>query len=267
MISIFTTMTNPNERNDPWEESLECYNDFADEVVIVGKEWPQDFSWDYIGKTFQKGFDKSKGDWVVWMDLDNMIHQDDFQYITKLLYKNMDQPAVAFPMHQIFTPDRYCMKTIKCLALNKKKFPLIKLNGGGDLCLPTINNKLINVKDITISKKPIWNYDTVFRTREIIEADRLRFAKAWFTYFGDWGDRGGPSEQEAFDAWYKMVSDRYKKHYFRLKIDDHPRYIKDKIANLTPEQFGYDGFGLKSATKVSFKHKLVAIKNRLYYTI
>ena len=33
-LSIFTSMTNPQERNDPWKEALECYNDFADEVIM-----------------------------------------------------------------------------------------------------------------------------------------------------------------------------------------------------------------------------------------
>ena len=37
-ISIFTTMTNPDERNDPWRESLNCYKSLADEVVVVGDE-------------------------------------------------------------------------------------------------------------------------------------------------------------------------------------------------------------------------------------
>ena len=35
-ISIHTTMTKPDERMDPWEESMNCYNDLADEVVITG---------------------------------------------------------------------------------------------------------------------------------------------------------------------------------------------------------------------------------------
>ena len=28
-ISIFTTMTNPDERMDPWKEALNCYKDFG----------------------------------------------------------------------------------------------------------------------------------------------------------------------------------------------------------------------------------------------
>ena len=38
-ISIFTTMTNPEERMDPWKESLACYEDFADEVIVVGENF------------------------------------------------------------------------------------------------------------------------------------------------------------------------------------------------------------------------------------
>jgi hypothetical protein len=267
MISIFTSMTNPETRNDPWKEAKICYEEFADQVIIVGSEWPEVFSWDYIGKTFQQGFDKASGDWVLWMDLDNFIHENDYDYIKNILEKNKNSPAVSFPIHQIFTPDRYQLKTIKCLALNKKKFPNIKLNGGGDLCLPTLNGILIQPRDVPISKKPIWNYDTVFRTKEIIKKDRLRFANAWHNYFDDWGDRGGPTEDLAYDAWFKMVSSRYKKHYFKLKITDHPKVIQKKLNELSVSQFGYDGFGLKQHTRVSFKDKFTEIKNKLVYEI
>ena len=35
------------------ERSSECYEDFADEIIVKGKDWPYDFSWDLIGKTFK----------------------------------------------------------------------------------------------------------------------------------------------------------------------------------------------------------------------
>ena len=38
-LSIFTSMTNPEERMDPWQEALTCYKDFADEVITVGEDW------------------------------------------------------------------------------------------------------------------------------------------------------------------------------------------------------------------------------------
>ena len=36
-ISIFTSYTDPERRMDPWKEALDCYKDFADEVVVVGQ--------------------------------------------------------------------------------------------------------------------------------------------------------------------------------------------------------------------------------------
>ena len=55
-VGLFTTMTNPEDRNDPWKESLACYEDIVDDVVVVGSDWPYEFSWDHIGKTFHSGF-------------------------------------------------------------------------------------------------------------------------------------------------------------------------------------------------------------------
>ena len=54
-LSIFTTMTNPEDRKDPWKEALNCYEELSDEVIVVGEDWPEEFEWDYIGKTFQNG--------------------------------------------------------------------------------------------------------------------------------------------------------------------------------------------------------------------
>ena len=95
-----------------------------------------------------------------------------------------------------------------CIAVNKKKFPDIKFNGGGDLCQPTIENKLISPDIVPYEKIIIWNYDSMFKTKRIISKDRARFARAWFNSFGDYGDRGGPTEEEAFEAWFEMIEER-----------------------------------------------------------
>ena len=34
-LSVVTTMTNPEDRNDPWKEALDCYNQLADELVVA----------------------------------------------------------------------------------------------------------------------------------------------------------------------------------------------------------------------------------------
>ena len=51
-------------------------------------------------------------------------------------------------------------------------FPNIKMNGGGDLCQPTLNDELLKPSDFPLIKIPIWNYDSVFKTIYIISKDQ-----------------------------------------------------------------------------------------------
>ena len=248
-LSIFTSMTQPEKRKDPWNESLSCYEDFADEVVTVGESWPKEFEWDLIGKVFQEGFNKSSKDWVIRMDLDYFFHEKDKDNLRNSLKKFDDYPAISFPQYQIFTPDRYQIKTRICIAFNKKKFPNIKLNGGGDLTLATLNDVLINPKKVPNVNIPIYQYESSFRSKEIIAEDRARFARAWYRHFGNYGDRGGESAEEAFDAWFRMIKERYAKHTFKINVENHPKYIKEKLANITENQFAYSAFGLKNSIK------------------
>lgn len=262
-LTIFTSMTNPKERMDPYEEAIQCYKDFADDVVIVGQDWPEEFSFEYIGKTFQEGFNKSNGDWVIRMDIDNFFHEKDMSKLRKVLHKHSDKPAVVFPKFQIFTPDRYDIKAKMCIAYNKKLYPQIKLNGGGDLCVPTLDGIVLDQSNVPNENVPIWNYDSIFKTKKIISEDRARFARAWKSCFGDWGDRGGGTEDEAFEAWFEMIAERYKKHTLKLKINSHPKYIAKSIQNLCENQFGYNAFGLKEITKRKLTDHIKNYKNYL----
>ena len=252
MISIFTTFTNPESRNDPWKEAMNCYEDFAYEVIVSGKDWPYEFTWDYIGKTFQNGFNQANGDWALRMDIDYFFHENDFDKIKMSLQKFEDYPAVSFPQYQFFNSTRYQLKTRLCIALNKKKFPNIKLNGGGDLCLATLDGKLIKPQDVPSLNYPIYQYDSIFRTREIIEEDRARFARAWFRQFNTYEPRGGPENKEAYEAWYQDVKKKIKYHTHKIKISDHPKYISEKLSSLSIDQFGYNSFGLTDEVKPSF---------------
>ena len=96
---------------------------------------------------------------------------------------------------------------------------------------------------------PIWNYDTTFRTKEIIAEDRARFARAWFRHFNEWGERGGPKPDEAFDAWFHMIKNRLPRHINKTKIESHPMFVQDILANLKEDQFGFDCFGLLNSVK------------------
>lgn len=248
-ISIFTHMTNPEERMDPWREALECYEYFCDEVLIVGENWPYEFDWKEIGQNFQEGFEKADGDWVINMPLDFFFHEKSRDKLVYALKKYNDAPAIAIPKFKFFSPTKYEFKNFEIFVLNKKKFPSIRLNGGGDLCLATLDGKLIEYKDVPVVNIPIWNYDTTFRTKEIIAEDRARFARAWYRHFNEWGDRGGPKPDEAFDAWFHMIKNRLPRHINKIKIESHPMFVQDILANLKEDQFGFDCFGLLNSVK------------------
>ena len=260
-ISIFTTYTEPEKRNDPWKEAIECYKDFSDEVIVKGQNWPKEFTWDLIGKTFQEGFEESTGDWAIRMDIDYFFHEKYKDILPKVLMKYNDYPGVVFPQYQFFTPDRFQVKTRLCLALNKKKYPNIKLNGGGDLCLATLNDTLLSINNLPNVNIPIYQYDSMFRTKEIISTDRARFARAWNRFFLDYGNRGGGTDKEAFDAWYQDIRIKYKKHTNKLRRQDHPKYMIEKISNIRSDQFGFDAFGLKDKTSRTINDYLKGKKN------
>lgn len=265
MISIFTTFTKPEIRNDPWKEALDCYLDFSDEVIVTGTDWPEEFKWKQIGKYFQEGFNMSKGDWAIRMDIDYFFHERYLNKLERSLDKFKDFPAVSFPQYQFFSVNKFQLKTRLCIALNKKKFPNIKLNGGGDFCLATLDGKLIDPRKMPNVNVPVYQYDSMFRTQDIIAKDRARFARAWFNEFNDYGDRGGAREEEAYSAWLKSMTSKYKFHTNNFSLELHPKYIKDKLRNLEPSQFGYNLFGqYHTQDKLSLSDK-VKTKTEFYF--
>ena len=72
------------------------------------------------------------------------------------------------------------------------------------------NGELLNVNNLPNLNIPIYQYDSMFRTKRIIAEDRARFARAWNRYFNEYGNRGGPTEKEAFDAWFDDVKENIK---------------------------------------------------------
>ena len=173
-LSIFTTISNPIERQDPFYEALENYLDFADEVVIVDGafnykfdekvtllniennhrikhihyEWPQEFLWDFIGQQFQRGYDACTGDFVLRADCDYFFSENDFEEIRQFL-DNCDAPAATMPKRQFLLADRSRVKSRVPIAFNKGKYgDRIKLDSGGDLCQPSLDGEELKVDDL-----------------------------------------------------------------------------------------------------------------------
>jgi len=329
-INIFTTLSDPENKQYFWKEALENYLDFADEVIVVdgmnykGKcqdfslhdqdhdkkhdreetaseiryllyedlvikthkddaydklkiinyPWPEEFDWKFIGEQMQRGYDACTGSWCLRLDADYLIHEDDFQAIRDFL-EHCDKPIARFAKKQFLLADRYRVKSLLPIAFNKGKFgDRIKLNGGGDLCQPTIDGReprgnevapiyrpkiLIAMDDDTkevqkrmpdifvkngityqmVESIPIWNYECLLRTKEVEAKEFHRFAKAWKRTFKE-DHLGATSEKTALKSFMDMQLGRFKNQTWKkIPLSHHPKVIQETIKNLNKNQFGY----------------------------
>ena len=244
-LGIFTTITNPAKRGDNYLEALACYKELADVVTVVDGErtWPKEFDWPLIGQHFQKGYNQTDTDWVIHADIDFIFHQNDFKKIKQALRDYPDSPAVSFYKYQFILPDRYNIKSRLILAVNKKKFgDRIRFNGAGDLCQPTLDNRDLDIAEMPQAGLPFYNYEKLSKTKEQIIDDVERMDRAYQRHFGK--QLYSSDTRTAWDGWYQMVSGRFNKVATHIPLSSHPKYIQETIKNLTPDQWGYSGFGL-----------------------
>lgn len=257
-LSIFTTITNPEKRGDDWRDALKCYTELADEVVVVDgspslitvfpgtkqiwSKWPYKFDWPFIGEQFQRGYEACTGDWVIHMDIDWILHENDFQRIRETLLMYDDHPAVSFWKYQFILPDRFNIKSRPVVAVNKGRFGnRIKFNSGGDLCQPSLDGKYISADDVPESRIALYNYEKMTKNKSQIRDDAERMEDAYFRYFGErlYTHDG----RTPYEGITDMLVRRFNKPQRPINIEDHPLVVQDTIRNLMPNQWGYNGLG------------------------
>lgn len=260
-LSIFTTMTDPDQRGDNYADSLNCFRELADEVVIVNGgqrndvyalntkvidyPWPYDFDWLQISRAYQKGYDACSGDWALFADLDFIFHESDFEKIRQVMIDNDNEPALSFYKYQFVLPDRYNIKSRRVIAINKNLVgDRVKLNGGGDLCQVTLDGKHLTPDDVPASGIPFYNYEKLLKTKDQIADDVGRMERAYMRQFGEYQYGNHNNDAEALELWLDAQRGKFNKPQKKIAIEDHPKYVQETIRNLTPDQFGYNGFGL-----------------------
>lgn len=244
-VVAFITITDPDRRGDPYWQCAHAAGQFADELVVVdGKDsWPREFSWELIGEHFQAGYEESKADWVIHLDADFIIHEQDAAKLRKALAES-DAPAMSLWKYQFILPDRYNLKSRLVLAVNKGKYgDRIRFDSGGDLCQPSLDGKELSPDDVPEARIPFYNYEKVLKTELQIQDDVGRMARAWQRHFGEY-KLGGPSDGDAYQKWLTMTLGRFKgRSQEQIPLKDHPEIMQETLINLTPEQWGHSGFG------------------------
>lgn len=237
-LSIFTTTYMAEEREELYAEAMRCFEDLADEVIEVNDKWPDEFEWPLIGEMFQRGYERCSGEYVIHADLDYIFHERDHQKIRDLMRSGDN---FNFYKYQIYTPDKYTLKSRIPIMVNKARYgDRIKFNGGADLTFPSLDGVGLTWQNTIEAKIPIYNYDALIKTKANQAHDRARFARAYHRHFGEW-KHGREMPHEALEDWLYMVKGRYTKHQpFK---ETHPKYMSERIKNLVPQQFGFNGWG------------------------
>lgn len=260
-LSIFTTITNPGQRGDNYKDALNCYKDLADEVIVmngggqlteysgikyINHKWPEEFSWEFIGQQFTRGYKACTGDVVIRADLDYIFHEKDFDTIREAAQTMLDNklPAMSMWKYQFILPDRYNLKSRLVTMVNKRGFgDRIKFDSSGDLCQPSLDGEYINPSDVPETRIAIWNYEKILKTKEQIMNDQGRMERAYNRRFGRYQISDNETDESAYKGWLQMQQGRFNKPQEHIALDKHPKYVQETIKNLKPEQFGYSGFG------------------------
>jgi len=160
-LSVVTTITNPDERQDKWREALACYCAFADEVVVVNggkpiisktskavnglmfylesispenesyvdktKEvmlpWPHEWNWIELPRHLNAGLEACTGDWCLKIDADQFIHENDFDAVREMLLGCPDNiDVLTFQKMSMTYGGKYFQKGGQPIAFRRKDY-------------------------------------------------------------------------------------------------------------------------------------------------
>ena len=159
--------------------------------------WPKEFLWKEFPLHYQAGFDNCDGDWVLGMAIDQIFHEEQAVNVLDVLSRS-NSALVTFQKFSFVLWDKYYSKADYALAMNKKKYKQLgfgKTEVDNDWVYPifvkgkdedgvgygvTVPSSLVVRSGI-----PFYNYDAVFRTKEMQAEHFWRLSKARHKWKGD----------------------------------------------------------------------------------
>lgn len=283
-ISAHCGVTNPETMGYPYLESIKSFASFCREVIVVdggstdgslekisqipnvrivqGERWDRDFDWKVMGRNLQIGFSNCKGDWVFRFDVDYIFHENYIDTLKEELVK-VSLPTVEVAKWNFVLVNELYEKGYFPWLVNKKEYPIIcygialdeENRESATYFKPIVRRSvgddgLVRGEAVCIERNrvhrtdvPIYTYDFTFMTKEQVIEQRHRFANALDRFKGGPGDI---SKEVAFEEFINMMKAHHTlcQNTPKLTTEAHSAIIKDKVNNITPEMFGFGGFGL-----------------------
>ena len=257
---------------------IDLVGDFCRQAGIIERvevdylHWPQP-GWDYSELPFHLNraleLARARGaDWIIKFDADCFIHENDAAELRHQLGRADEKKAsvATFVKLQFFLVDRACIKTQVPFAVRGKSDVWYGKNQEKytDLCQPIIlpaNRDNWHFEHPAGTANPIpvgpavprglqvftgvfvWNYDYSFKTEErskelLYEFDRSH-AKFWGVSYAHRQIQEVTPETALADYLKSVAGPRIKKCTKRLQPDDHPKWIRERVRNIRPEEFGH----------------------------
>lgn len=310
-LSAHCNITNPETYGYPYLESIKSFLDLCDEVVvvngackqvsdgtwvtdddgsvdkilslaagtnktikIVNHYWPDNWTWDELGRHTKSGFDACTGDWAFKFDCDYVFHEKDIgylrNYLEKILHTSVPPMAVNVRKRNVLLKNKGILKAEMPLIINKRDYSkltygvavrddtdfMYAIQEEGNIRGMSYGKSIISMPQmIRHSSAEIWCYDFTFMEYDTVELIRQKSLIAEYKY------KYGLVEQEQIDNWHKDAMKRFMKMMIErfdrndahvLKLEQHPIRIRQKIAEIGEHQFGYSGFGWSNKDESDF---------------
>lgn len=214
-------------------------------------------NWVELPRHLNMGLEALTTDWCLKIDIDQFIHEHDFEQIR---WKIKDCPkeidVLTLEKVSMTYGGKYYQKGPIPVVFRNKDYIRIgkKIGEYTDLCFPirVIKHEKVEGYDLPCGtsltqgrmRNRLWNYDYFFKTKRFTKRELWRFSRAYHRFFGEW--TFGSNSEEAFKRFLAMMEGRHDRspYDYTNNMYDHPKYIRNAVKNLKPSQFGYDGFGM-----------------------
>ena len=283
-ISAHVNITNPEKMGYPYLESIRSFANVCDEVIVVdggstdgslekiakiekvrivkGAKWPRDFDWSVMGKNLQIGYEECSGDWAFHFDADYIFHEAEVGKLRAAMKEAHHLPIILIRKINFVLSDECFTKGYFPILLNKKEFRALGYGIGkdrkgkkvGTFLWPIVRQGLRKDGLYTgeaihrhygrnyLSNIRIYTYDFTFMTKEQVVEQKVRFANALARFFGRDKEI---YETDVFKTFIGLMRRRHEKcGGIKVKPEVHSAFIRKRIENIRPEQFGYNGWKL-----------------------
>lgn len=279
-LSAHVNITNPLEMGYPYLESIKSFANLCDEVIVVdggsndgslkkikeiskvkiieGEKWEYDFDWKVMPRNLQIGLEACTGDWAFKFDVDYIFHEDNVKKMKDEIAK-AHLAAIELEKVNSVLVSKFFSKNFYPFLINKKDFKKVSYGFGktagstyGLSFLFPINIKetknginygeFIRMDNMRLHRIniPVYTYDFTFMTKKQVKEQRERFEGSLAKYKGHTRESGS---KPAFAKFMKMMRIRLKLCNKEMKLEDHSRFIRERVKNIKPEMFGYNGWG------------------------